>query len=182
MGKIKIFIFGILTALAALVFENLIPIIFLKTAVEATSPFDVYLLTAILIEELLKLISIWKISRISENQKNIFWLAVFFGLGFAFVEIFLNILNFNLEFVLNYFGLFLIHTFTSTIYGLYFSKKESFSVLGGLAIFALGCFSHFLFNFSVFFDISPILTNSILAIFLLIMGKIGFLAKKKKLN
>lgn len=172
MNRILIFSFGIAAAFGALVFQVIATIIF--PALENSSSLEkigAFMFVTIFIEEFVKFILLWKISQNSKNQKNIFWSAIFLGSGFATTEIFLNLLNNNLSdtnLFFSYFGLFLLHIFTSSIYGLYLSEKENLALWGNLAIFGLGYFFHFLFNFSVSSSINPLSLDCALIIFILL--------------
>jgi len=168
MNKFFVFFLGIAAAFGALIFQTFFTIIF--PALENSAVLEkigAFMLLAIFIEEFIKLGLLWKISK---NTKNIFWSAIILGSGFATAEIFLNILNdnpVNSDLLLSYFGLFLLHIFTSSIYGLYLNKKESLAIWSTLAIFALGYFFHFLFNFSVSSSINPLSLDCALIVFIL---------------
>ncbi len=179
MNKIFIFLLGIAAAFGALILQTIFTIIFPALENSALSEkIGTFMLLAIFIEELIKLGLLWKISK---SAKNIFWYSITLGSGFAVAEIFLNILNnspLDSELFLSYFGLFLIHVFTSSIYGLYFTKREPSSILGILAIFCLGYFFHFLFNFFVFISINSLILNGGLSILIFSAFFLGKNSKK----
>ncbi len=169
MNKLIIFSLGIAATLGALILQTILTIIFPALENSAVSEkIGHFMLLAILIEEFIKLGLLWKISK---SIKNIFWSSIILGSGFATAEIFLNVLNnnpFNLELFFSYLGLFLIHIFTSCLYGIYFTKRENLKIWGVMAIFCLGYFFHLLFNFFVLISTNPLMLNSglIILIFL----------------
>lgn len=171
MNKFFFFFLGIGAAFSALIFQTIATIILpsLNNS-DYLEKIGFFLFLVIFIEEFVKFILLWKISQDLKNQKNIFWSAIILGSGFAVTEISLNIFNNNLldlNLFLSYFGLFLLHVFTSSIYGLYLSKKEKPPIWSTLTIFTLGYFFHFLFNFSVSLSLPQLYIDCILAIFLL---------------
>ncbi|KKP79488.1 MAG: hypothetical protein UR78_C0013G0026 [Candidatus Moranbacteria bacterium GW2011_GWF2_35_39] len=186
MTKLQIFFVGILTAFGALFVEILASIIAPEIlSREIFFPLESALLLAIFAEEILKIIFFRKIFLRIKDQSNFFLPAIFFGSGFAIVEIFLNILTnpiFRLELFFSYIGLLLIHILTLSLYSFYFFHQEKVSFFKIFLLFILGFFIHFIFNFFVFYEISPILLAITLLFLLLIPAKIGFLAKNKKLN
>ncbi|PIP28653.1 MAG: hypothetical protein COX29_00030 [Candidatus Moranbacteria bacterium CG23_combo_of_CG06-09_8_20_14_all_35_22] len=186
MTKLQIFFVGTLTAFGALFVEILASIIAPEIlSRENIFPLESALLLAIFAEEILKLIFFGKIFLRIKDKSNFFLPAIFFGSGFAIVEIFLNILAnpiFHSELFFSYLGLFLIHILTLSIYSFYFFHQEKVYTFKIILLFALGLFIHFIFNFFVFYEISPILLDIALLFLLIIPAKIGFLAKNKKLN
>ncbi|HAT73950.1 MAG: hypothetical protein US30_C0003G0050 [Candidatus Moranbacteria bacterium GW2011_GWF2_36_839] len=179
MNKILIFSFGIAAALSALIIQTILTIIFPALENSAVSEkIGYFMLLAIFIEEFIKLGLLWKISK---SVKNIFWSSIILGSGFATAEIFLNVLNnnpFNLELFFSYLGLFLIHIFTSSIYGLYLARKENLAIWSTLAIFALGYFLHFLFNFFILISIGYLTLNGGLGILIFLAFFVSKNSKK----
>ncbi|MFA6159736.1 MAG: PrsW family glutamic-type intramembrane protease [Parcubacteria group bacterium] len=179
MNKLIIFFLGIATAIGALILQTILTIIF--PALENSAGMEkigTFMLLAIFIEEFIKLGFLWKISK---RVKNIFWSAIILGSGFATAEIFLNVLNnnlFNLELFFSYFGLFLIHIFTSSIYGLYLAKKENQTIWSTLAIFGLGYFLHFLFNFFVAISTNTLVLDGGLSILIFLAFFVSKNSKK----
>jgi hypothetical protein len=186
MNAFQIFFIGVLTALGALVAQVVVSII--APGISNFNPafsLDSYLIIAILIEEIFKLILFWKILTYPQNKKSGYLLAILLGSGFASTEVLLNILSkplFTQSIFFSYLDLFLIHILTLLIYSFCFSQKRKLFSPKILPILTLGCFVHFLFNFFVFCDISPFLLSIILLFLIVASIKIDFLAKKSKLN
>lgn len=150
------FFLGTIIALGALIFESLYSIIYsvinhgdisIVPALNIFIPF-------ILIEEILKLGVIWKISQISKSK--IFLNSIFIALGFSLTEVILNItdsLLFLNSFLFQYFGLFLIHTVTFAIFGFYFAKKIKPSRIGLTIVFLIATSFHLIYNLLVEYSI-----------------------------
>lgn len=179
MNKFFFFFLGIGAAFSALIFQTIATILLPSLANSASlEKIGFFMFLVIFIEEFVKFILLWKISQDPKKQKDIFWSAIILGSGFAVAEISLNILNNNLldlNLFLSYLGLFLLHIFTTSIYGLYLSKKEKPPIWSNLTIFTLGYFFHFLFNFSIFLSLPQIHINYVLIFSIL---QIFYLNKK----
>jgi hypothetical protein len=186
MNSFQIFLIGIITALGALIAQFLLSIVAPEISNFKTFfSLDFYLILAIFLEELFKLVLFWKILNHPQNKKTTYFSAILLGSGFATAEILLNILGaplFSLVIFFSYLGLFLIHILTLLIYSLYFSQEIKLFSLKTLLFFILGFFIHFLFNFFVVHDISAFLLDITLLFFVIISAKFSFLAKKSKLN
>ena len=170
--KIKIFFWGILGALGALIIESLIAIIFdsLQSGVFLKTSW--LMPTGVLIEEMFSLALVGKFFLITRHKASFFSTALFFGLGFSLMEITFNILSsssFSGNIFFSYLGLLLIHTATAGLFGYYFSKNNSGHFkFSGVLFFLSALLSHLAFNFSVLSDLSPwiVLGNPIFVLLL----------------
>ena len=171
------FFWGMLASLGALALESLLMLLATSASLaETSSPADWFMPVAVVIEELFSLILMGGLFQNSPNKKNIFARALFFGAGFSLPEILLNYSNFSTlspTIILSYAGLFLIHTATAGVLGIYFSKRETFSP-SILFFLPLAIAIHLAFNFSVLFNLDIWFSLTLPVCVILV----GFLASK----
>lgn len=177
---LRSFFLGILAALLALVFEiiiSFIPGFSFRLLFQQAS----WILVAlVLVEELLKLVFIWKnfsLNKARVSELQIFYQSLFIGLGFALTEAtlkFLALLPNEINgqyFYLPILCAILVHICLSGLMGYFIfnAKKLNFLIFLEIMFFSFGW--HFLFNFFViyFFGYWPIailLISLILFVFL----------------
>ena len=150
--RLKNFFYGILTALGALAIESVV-MIFATTPDLAIAPEPAtwFMPVAVLIEEFISLILLTKLFQNDPDKKTAFTRALLFGAGFSVPEILLNYSNFSVlsqDVIFAYLGLFLLHTATAGLFGLYFSRQTNFTP--SLSLFLLLAIAvHLAFNFSI---------------------------------
>ncbi len=177
--NIKIFSWGILGALGALVLESIVAILFqAPLALTSQSGIPWLMGAGVFIEEALSLILIGKFFQKTSIKNNFLVNTLFFGIGFSLPEIAFNILSsssFSENIILSYLGLFLIHTATASIFGYYFSKY-SYLRIHLIFFFILAIFSHLTFNLLVLSN-SPQLLILSMPLFIIFLC---FLAQKMR--
>lgn len=165
MRKLEIFFIGIITALGAMLFQFSISIITPGIIEENISGMNQSMIAIILVEEFFKLAVIWKTSQRYQLKKAVFLNSILIGVGFSFAEILLNIFNYSavITFLIPaYFGLILIHTSTSALFGYYFSRKSDWTILGMIFVFLSAFFLHFLYNAFVAYEFNYLIVYAIL--------------------
>jgi RsiW-degrading membrane proteinase PrsW (M82 family) len=138
---IQAFFEGIIAALGALVLE-LSPPIFGLVLSETSLLF--FLFTAS-VEEIIKYAFIYNHYLKLESKEKIISSALFIGLSFALVDIFIKQLSHRSTF-LPILGVFLVHIFTATLLGLYFGKKIKRPQFLNIFLLSLNIALHFLYN------------------------------------
>ncbi len=156
---------GIVVALGALVLE--VTLLIFDPSLQGTL---ILMTLSVFVEELAKFLVIQKIAITKKISSAIFLKAFLIGVGFSFTEIILNIFShYNTReiFFWSYIGLFLIHTFTATLFGYYLAilKKESFLISSLVVLIAF--LSHLFFNLAVLYNLNIFLVDIILFVFLL---------------
>ena len=151
LEKFKMFFWGMLAALGALVLES-VALIFATPFATTTSIAPSWLMpVGVFIEELFSLVLIGKLLQNSSDKNHLFSRALFFGIGFSVPEILLNIADYPIlsqEIFLSYLGLLLIHSAMAGIFGYHFSTSENFR-LNTLFFLGLAFFFHLLFNLAI---------------------------------
>lgn len=177
-NKIKFLFFGILAALGALALESFV-LIFPEISPSTGVP-DWFMPLGVFIEEAFSLLILWRLFVNEKNRSGFFCETLFFGAGFSLTEILLNAANYpktDESLLFSYLGLFLIHTAAASIAGAYFSRKETVGPGIGLVFFA-AAFAHFIFNYSVLFELG----QSISIIWPIIVILASFFAKKSSFS
>lgn len=156
--QIYYFTIGIIVAVGALILEVFLSLFsenFFSLASQAPA-IGFSFITAIIIEEMLKGIFIWKLFSSQNYWKKIFGGTFFFAIGFSFLEIILNIFkNNSWDFFYSSFapllGLFLIHTLTSFSFALFLNFQKKTSLIPFFYALLLSFSFHFLYNWAVLF-------------------------------
>ncbi|EKE11394.1 MAG: hypothetical protein ACD_15C00088G0001 [uncultured bacterium] len=158
MKFIKFFILGALAALGALtcelVLSSLLSILFnVNIEKDYLSKITFFLIIVVIIEELFKLALLAKLFSSIEKSSSKFILSIFFGGGFAFIEVYLKLISLSISniFSFPFLGVFLIHIITSGIIG-YFLIKKSYSILSAIQALLISSLFHLTYNLLVIYN------------------------------
>ena len=147
MNKLKAFFYGIIAAMGATIFQQLI-LIFFNIVIIDTSRLTPILIFGAISEEIFKFIFIYKLASEETFQKKIIINSLLLGSGFLTVELFFKLWG-NLQAIqtdyLNYFVIAIIHTLTAGIMGYFITLKKSSITLLALGI-ALAILIHLAYN------------------------------------
>ena len=136
---------GIIAAIGALAVE-LSPPIFGLAFSETTL---ISLLFAASVEEIIKYAFIYNHYLKLKTKEQILPSAFFIGLGFALIDILPKQLANQENAISPFFGIFLIHLFTTTALGLFFWKKGQKPLYLSSLVLILNILLHFFYNFLV---------------------------------
>ena len=162
MTALKFFIFGLLAAAGALVGELvLVTLASVLFNIDLTANYfdavTALLILAIAIEEVFKLILLRQLFIITKKTTARISLALLFGSGFAFLEIFSKLTALPQPTLLaifswNFFGVFLIHVLTAGVLGGFLTAKKGFSVSYALLAFLFASFLHLGYNLLIIYN------------------------------
>lgn len=168
MRIIKAFIFGLLAALGALCVELIISnSYFILSGKNIESDYfnqlTIFLIIVVLIEETFKYLVLVKLYSAPTGQPPTILPAIFTGLGFSLVEIFLlnqNLFSTIINFDAKSFGLILLHILTASLIGLLLLRKNT-SIT---KIISLAAGLHLVYNLLVIYTLDYLLIYSYLAL------------------
>ncbi|MFA5994144.1 MAG: PrsW family glutamic-type intramembrane protease [Parcubacteria group bacterium] len=186
MKILKFFTFGLLSASGALAIElilvALISILFnINIENNYFNSITAFLIIAIILEEFFKL-SLLRQLFFTTNEKSVkIYLALIFGSGFSFLEIFSKLIAIPQATLLtvfswNFFGVFLIHVLTAGVLGCFLARKNGASLALAAQALLLASFLHLGYNLLIIYDQGAIATNTYLMII-----SIGLYLLKNKL-
>lgn len=169
MKIINCFFWGAVAASFALVIEIAISAIVpekyaVQTVIFSISFFSVIL---ILVEEITKFAVMFKLILKKDPKASILLKSFFFGLGFSFFEIFLNLSKFgfgSIKYSLfsSLFGIFLFHMLTSCYIGYFIAAFRSFRKIVFALVVAFMTFLHLAYNLAIIHDIPLFIIYSLI--------------------
>lgn len=143
---IQAFFEGIITALGALVLELSVLAIFNLNSAESSL---ITLFICVILEEIMKYAIIYNHYLKSKYREKIIYSAIFIGLGFSAMELFLKQLDYQKTITLPILGIFLIHMITSSIVGFFLWKKCTQTTITATILIILNTLIHFFYNFII---------------------------------
>jgi len=180
MKNLKPFIFGILAASGALVFELIISDLYLIVSGQNITQnyFDIltpFLIFVVLIEEIFRFAML---SKLYEKENYGFSASIYFGLGFAFIELFFNYLNALLNqsdyfFDLGIVGTIFLHIAITGVIGcliLITQKPIRYRVVG---IISTASTLHIAYNLIIIYNLPYLLTWAYIGILFLALFLFG---------
>lgn len=169
MKIINCLFWGAMAASFALVIEIAISAIVSEKYVTQTVFFSISLFSVILIlvEEITKFAVMFKLILKKDLKASVFLKSFFFGLGFSFFEIFLNLSKFgfnSVEYSLfsPLFGIFLFHMLTSFYIGYFIAAFRGFRKIVFALIVAFMTFLHLSYNLAIIHDIPLFIIYSLI--------------------
>lgn len=188
MTHLKLFFFGIIAALGAMVIELVLKNILSTEVSLANNFFNIItpsLILFALVEEIFKFIVINKAVSLLKGPKNAFLGAFLIGLGFSLTEIYLAFSNNLFEqsnYLLAILGILIVHISTSLIFGYFSFKKSPLSKTIFAVIIISATLLHLLYNIFVIYNLSPTAISIYLFILLLLSFTVSYrLIKAEKL-
>jgi len=176
MKIINCFFWGAVAASFALVIEIAISAIVpekydVQTVIFSISFFSVIL---ILVEEITKFAVMFKLILKKDLKASIFLKSFFFGLGFSFFEIFLNLSKFGFSSIgyslLSFLsGIFLFHMLTSCYIGYFIAISRNFRKVIFAPIVAFMAFLHLAYNLAIIHNIPFFIIYSLLFILIVML-------------
>lgn len=150
---IKPFLFGIIAALGALVLELIFYIIFpgRETQQDYYNKITLFLFLVVAIEELLKVLIIYKSSEEFSNENDIFISSFFVGAGFSLIELFLKDLDYESLLSLGNFNIMLVHILTAGLAGFFISKQPVIKKSFLIKIWLLASLIHLSYNLLIIY-------------------------------
>lgn len=166
-----------MTAIGALTLEIILSIINPEFFKFDFSTLSVAFIVFVFIEEILKLLVIWKISQNINSKTKIILNSILLGFGFGTTEIILHTLSQPTFTFLPYLNLVIIHITTCIIFSYFFFKKYTFEKI--ILAFLLANLIHFLYNFGILYNFKALFSSIILIVFNFLLFFIIFLPSKE---
>lgn len=150
---IKSFLLGILAALGALFLELVFYLIFpsQETQQDYYNKITLFLFLIVAIEELLKVLMIYKNSTELSGENDIFISSFFIGTGFALTELFLKESVRQSLFSLGNLNIILVHILTAGLAGYFISKQPAPRKSFLVKIWLLAFSGHLLYNLLIIY-------------------------------
>ena len=152
-NTIKALALGIIAAIVAMFLELSLlhlpqeKVSIFSDSLEVTLPF---LIVAAIIEELLKLFFIFKAYKDLNDKNQIIGSSLALGAGFFIIEFLLRQSSFESLFLMQFFGVLLVHLLTSLIAGTILFKKKTSSIPLFLQIMLVITVIHIAYNFLIY--------------------------------
>jgi len=174
--KIKLFFFGIIAALGAMIVELVLKNILSSEISLANNFFTIItpsLVLFALVEEIFKFVVINKTVLLLKKPAEAFFRALLIGLGFSLTEIYLafaGIFFRQSNYLLAILGILIIHISTSLLFGYFSFKKSPLSKTTFAAILIFATLLHLLYNIFIIYNLSP----TIILIYLFVLSSLSF--------
>lgn len=150
---IKPFLLGIIAALGALFLELILYLIFpeQETQQDYYNKITVFLFFVVAIEELLKVLMIYKNSRELSGENDIFISSFLVGVGFVLTELFLKDSTGQSFFSSGNLNIILVHLLTAGLVGYFISQRPNPQKKFLIKIWLLAFFVHLLYNLLIIY-------------------------------
>lgn len=173
---------GIIAALAAVIIETSVFMVFvpLENSINFYLPLNL-MIGFVLIEETVKLAVVFKMFFRLRIKSGIFSNSLFLGLGFSFIEIIFYSFKYSGELkslTFPFFELIIVHLATLAVWGYYFSTRQKPTIKGILTAFLATTILHFLFNFSLIYNINQLIMAGLYLILIIFLFLKVFYASK----
>lgn len=175
MQKIKPFLFGILAALGALIFEFILSDAYFifsgkEIGLNYSEKITVFLFLIVLIEEFTKYIMILKLYDSQPVEKRRISTAILLGLGFAIVESSFLYLHQNFSHLyLGILSTIILHIATAGVIGYLIISTKNISKVSAIKIILIAFGLHTAYNLMVIYNCGYMVIYAYLAVVLLLL-------------